>query len=276
MIQTAVRFAKRAAIFLPGIFIAYISFEYTLPYFHKRSPIIIAILLTYALAAYVLIPAIMRLFRIIFPPSHLPLYCITPDGLASDPLNIGLVCSRMELISTMTKTGWNLADRHSPRNTTRHVLAILLGMSYVNAPVSSLYLFGRKHDLAFTIPINGTNFRRHHVRFWATTYTKNKPLAARTIHWENQKAHVQSDQLLWVGAASLDTGLMPIRHNLQVSHTVHPDTNLERELIVNKLKDSDLVKKVEKIKLDNPYKLVNRTWRSELITDGMMKVVWLK
>jgi hypothetical protein len=275
MMQIIIRFAKRAAVFLPGIFIAYVSLKYTLPFFNRRLPAIVAILVTYALAAYILIPAILRIFRIIFPPSHLPLYCVTPDGFASDPLNIGFVCSRRELIATMTKAGWHLADPHTPKNLIRHVFALVLGLSYVNAPMSKLYLFGRKHDLAFEIAINGTNFRRHHVRFWATTFDDGKKLSASTIHWQNQKTHVSSNNLLWVGAASLDIGIVPIRHNLQLTHLVHPDTNQERELIVKKLKTQGFVKKVVQIKLDNPYKLINRSWRGELQTDGKMAVIWL-
>ncbi len=46
-------------------------------------------------------PALIRLFRIIHPPDHLPLYCVTPDGFASDPLNIGLISTRRQLIHAM-------------------------------------------------------------------------------------------------------------------------------------------------------------------------------
>lgn len=276
MIQILIRFAKRVAIFLPGIAIAYVSVRYTLPFFDKRLPDSVAILATYALGAYVLIPALIRIWRIFVPPRHLPLYCITPDGFASDPLNIGFVATRRELISTMEKAGWYKADPHTPGYLMRHVLSIVFGWEYPTAPVSSLYMFGRKQDLAFEIPINGTNIRRHHVRFWATTFDDKKTLSARSIHWHNRKAHVQGDELLWVGAASLDVGIMPIRHNLQITHMVHPDTNQERELIVKQLSSIKIIKKKEQLKLDNPYSLVNRTWRGELRTDGMMTVIWLK
>src|SRR5579884_2721605 len=160
MLQIFIRFAKRIAVFLPGVLIAYVSFRYTLPFFDKRLPDLLSLLATYALAAYLLIPGIIRVFRIFFPPKHLPLYCITPDGFASDPLNIGLICRRRELIATMEKAGWNLADPHTPPNILKHILSVVFGWSYPNAPVSSLYLFGRKQDLAFEIVVQGT--RRHH------------------------------------------------------------------------------------------------------------------
>lgn len=274
MLQLFARFAKRIAVFLPGVLIAYLSFRYTLPFFDKRLPDFFAILVTYVLAAYIFIPALIRLFRILFPPKHLPLYCVTPDGFASDPLNVGIICHRWELIATMEKAGWNLADPHSSRTVLKHLLYFIFGWDYHNAPVSNLYLFGRKHDLAFEKLVQGT--RRHHVRFWATTFDGDQPLSAHSIHWQNRKRHVQADELLWVGAASLDIGIMPIRHNLQLTHMVHPDTNKERELIIGELKENGRINKQINVKLDDPYRLVNRTWRGELTTDGLMTVIWLK
>ena len=35
-----------------------------------------------------------------------------------------------------------------------------------DAPVSSLFLFGRKQDLAFELPVGDSPRQRHHVRFW--------------------------------------------------------------------------------------------------------------
>src|SRR5579884_2125769 len=167
MVQVFFRNIKRFVVFIPGIIIAYVSLKYTEPYFDKRfRDDILAIIAAYVLGAYVLIPAIIRLWRILLPSEHLPLSCVTPDVFASDPLNIGLVGTKRELIGAMEKAGWYRADPHSPANVIRAVLGVLLGWEYPNAPVSSLYLFGRKQDLAFEIPINGTYIRRHPVRFW--------------------------------------------------------------------------------------------------------------
>jgi hypothetical protein len=277
MIEYSARFIKRFAVLIPGIIIAYFSVRDIFPYFDSRLPLGLAILVTYAVGAYVLIPAIIRLFRIIRPADHLPLYCVTPDGFASDPLNIGIIATRRELITVMEKAGWYVADPHRGSYLLRHVLSIVFGWSYPNAPVSNLYLFGRKQDIAFEIPIEGVGVgNRHHVRFWATTYEDKKKLTVRSIHWHHRRAHVQGDNLLWVGAASLDSGLAPIKHNLQVTHMIHPDTNRERELIVSQLRDSKAVAKTETIKLEKPYRLTNRAFGGYLHTDGKMTVVRLK
>jgi hypothetical protein len=276
MFKIFIRNIKRLAVFIPGIVIAYVSVQYTLPFFDRRLPIALGIIASYILAAYVLLPAIIRLYRIIWPATHLPLYCITPDGFASDPLNIGIIGTRLGVIEAMQKSGWYMADPYSPKNIINQVLSIVFGREYFTGPMSGLYMFGRKQDLAFEIPLNGSTRNRHHVRFWATTFSKTQPMAAHRIDWRHRKAHVQDNELLWVGAASLDTGIMPIRHNWQITHMVHPNTDQERELIVSGLAAKDLVEQTDKIKLGNPYKLINRTWRGELHTDGIMTIVRLR
>jgi hypothetical protein len=275
MMQYMVRPVLRFAVLIPGIIIAYFSVRDIFPYFDRQLPLGFAILATYALGAYVLIPALTRGWRILRPAKHLPLYCVTPDGFASDPLNIGIISTRRQLITTMEAAGWHMADPHTPRNLIRHVLSTLFSGSYPNAPVSSLYLFGRKQDLAFEIPID-TPAHRHHVRFWATTFQNIKPLNVQAIHWHHRAAHVQGDNLLWVGAASLDSGITPIRHNLQLTHMIHPDTNQERELIIKQLRAAKLITRVEKIKLGKPYQLINRALGGRLHTDGVMAIVHLK
>lgn len=277
MVQYLIRLGKRFAVLIPGMVIAYFSVRNIYPYFHRRLPLSLAIILTYALGAYVLIPAVIRLWRIFRPADHLPLYCVTPDGFASDPINIGIIATRRQLIDAMERAGWHLADPHSLRNVIREALSTVYGWNYPNAPVSHLYLFGRKQDLAFEIPIQGvTGGGRHHVRFWATTYEGGRPLAIHTIHWHHRRERVEGNDLLWVGAASLDVGVNFIRHNLQLTHMIDPDTNKERELITEQLGEHGLVRTIQMIKLGEPYRLINRVISGSLHTDGRMAVLTLK
>lgn len=276
MIQYLLRLVKRFAVLLPGLIIVYFSVRDIFPYFDERLPLGIALLVTYILGAYIFVPALIRLYRIFVPAKHLPLYCVTPDGFASDPLNIGIKATRVELIQAMEKAGWFVADSHSWRYLIRHGLSSVYGWHYPNAPVSSLYLFGRKQDIAFEIPIDGGHGKRHHVRFWATTYDSAKTLSIKTIHWHHRRTHVLDDNLLWVGAASRDVGVSYIRHNLQFTHMIDPDTNQERELIVDNLQSTGLVRSVKTITLGKPYRLVNRVLNGSLHTDGKMDVVTLK
>ena len=276
MIKQILIALKRFVVLVPGIAITYFAVRDVLPYFDKRLPVSLAVLFTYVLTAYVMIPAAIRLVRIFKPAKHLPLYCVTPDGFASDPLNIGIMATRRQLITTMEDSGWHQSDRHSFKNIARVGFSILLGVEYKNAPVSSLYLFGRKQDLAFQIPIEGAGGNRHHVRFWATTYDSKSKLTFNGIHWHNRQAHLKGDDLLWVGAASLDNGFGFIKHNLQITHMIDPDTNKERQVVIDQLNAKKLITKTETIRLGKPYKLINRVFRGSLHTDGMMTIVHLK
>lgn len=279
MIQYIVRFAKRFAVLVPGLVIAYVSIANIYPALSQRAPAVLAFLLTYVLAAYVLIPAGIRLVRLFVRPRHLPVYSVTPDGFASDPVNIGIIGTRRQLESAMHSAGWETADKHSLVNVYKEVMSSLTGRVYRTAPMSSLYLLGRKQDIGFEIQIEDKLWHRHHVRFWATPLTKRGKLRAKDIQWfrpKEQRQHRKrkDETLLWLGAASKDAGLALIRHNAQLTHMIHPDTNHERDLIVEQL-EIDGAKLVATIQIQKPYTLANRAFSGYLQTDGQLKIVRL-
>lgn len=278
MLSYSLRFLKRFLVLIPGVIITVVSVRDIYPFFKRRLPVGLAIFLTYILAAYILIPALIRIIRIIKPVKHLPLYCVTPDGFASDPLNIAIICTRTQLIKAMETSGWYVADPMNFKNIIRQIVSTVLSWSYPSAPISNLYLFGRKQDIAFEIPIEGSGSgSRHHVRFWATTYNKDRQrLSVDSISWTHRRTYIEDSKLLWVGAASLDVGIAPIRHNFQITHMIDPDTNGERDLIINQLKNEKLISKKDIIKLGNPYRLVNRALGGYLKTDGKMHIIHLR
>ncbi len=276
MIQSVIRFIKRFAVLAPGIAIAYVSFFNIYPLIDKKTPALLAFLVTYVLMAYVLIPTAINFYRHIRPPRHLPVYSTTPDGFASDPVNVGIIGTRRQLIAAMRKAGWYVADKHSLANMLREVTSTLLGQPYPNSPMSSLYLFGRHQDIGFEIQIADQFKNRHHVRFWATTYDRQGPLEPNAIHWFRRRELLEheDEELLWLGAASKDIGLALIRHNAQLTHMIHPDTDAERDLIVDQL-EIDGAKLEASLRITEPYKLTNRVWSGYLQTDGQLKVIRL-
>lgn len=278
MIQYLVRFAKRLAVLLPALGITAISIFNIYPLLNKGVPGAIAFFITYVLTAYILIPAVSRIVQVfIKQPKHLPVYSVTPDGYASDPVNIGIIGTRDQLIYAMNRAGWEVADEHNLANMWREVVHTILRVPYPAAPMSSLYLFGRKQDIGFEIRISAKLWHRHHVRFWATTYDKSsKQLEPSSIHWfprKEQKLH-KDQRLLWLGAASKDVGLALIKHNAQLTHMIHPDTDAERDLIVEQLQ-IDGGKLTADLTIMEPYQLANRAWSGYLQTDGRLKVVTL-
>lgn len=276
MINAIVRFVKRFLVLVPGIAITIWSIQGIFPALDEFVYKPVAILLTYVIAAYVLIPALIRIYRVFFPARHLPHYSVTPDGFASDPVNVAIVGTRRQLLSAMDAAGWYLADSHSIRNIIRLVIATITGQKYPNAPMSSLYLLGRRQDLGFEIPLEDRG-HRHHVRFWATTFDANKPISAQTIHWQAKRHVAPTEEVVWLGAASRDTGIQLIRHNAQFTHMIHPDTNRERELIVSGLSKTKWFATLSRIELTpSPYRLANRVWRGYLEADGELAICYLK
>ncbi len=276
MIDYLVRLIKRLFVLLPGLVISYFAAREVFPLLDKRIPASLAVFVTYVITAYGLIPGGLRLVRLFIKTKHIPLYSTTPDGFASDPVNIGLIGTRDELVDSMEKAGWYLADKRSIKNLIKMILAIILKKPYPRAPFSSLYLFGRSQDLGFELPVDTNPLHRHHVRFWAAAWTSDPRYEEHVSFWRKHHQPTLADRYLWIGAASLDEGFGLIRHNAQFTHMIHHDTDAERELIVRQLMKAGRVKRTKVVRLGAPYRLINRVWTGYLHTDGIMKICDLK
>jgi hypothetical protein len=278
MLPLVLRIAKRIAVLLVGAAFIYVALWKIFPFFNHRTPAALALFITYVLMAYAIIPLLFRAYRFFYHPVHMPLYCTTPDGFASDPINIGLIGTRQQVLDAMHAAGWDLADEHSIPNTIRQVTSVLTGQAYATAPMSRLYLFGRKQDMGFEVQISGSLGRRHHVRFWAAGIDLANEHHTHAQYWHRfyrPSRHTPGAQL-WVGAASKDTGFAPIRHNAQVTHMIDPDTNAERRLIVHNLRKAGRLTSTRTVTTGRPLKLQNRAWRGQLHTDGKMVICELR
>ncbi len=137
----------------------------------------------------------------------------TADGIPGDPLNIALVGTEEEVIRAMIAAGWDPADALTFRSSVRIVVDTVLRKPDDAAPVSNLYLFGRKEDLAFEKPVGGSPKERHHVRFWRMNKTYD-------------------DRPAWIGSAAYDIGVELSRTTGQVTHHISPNVDAERDLLV--------------------------------------------
>lgn len=276
MFAVITRIAKRFLILLPGVLVGYFAYADLFPALNKLLPGELALVATYILAAYLLVPIGVRVYRLFIRPTHLPVYSTTPDGLASDPLNIGIVGTRQQLVTAMERAGWHQADERTLKNLLRLISGIVFKRPYRNAPFSSLHLFGRKQDVGFQLPIGDEPGHRHHVRFWAAGHTGDPRQLEHIRYWRRfHQTGISDERMFWVGAASLDTGIGIVRHTAQLTHMIHPDTNAERELIVNHLKKTGLVKRERSVKIGEPYRLTNRVLTGYLHADGKMKIIEL-
>jgi len=276
MIGYVYRFIKRLLVLVPGVWAAYFGARRVFPFVDKRIPSWLAILTTYLVVAYLIIPMIFRLIRFLFPPKHIPLYSVTPDGFACDPINIGLVGTKKQVQKAMLKAGWHQADQKTLKTLTKLIVNSILKRPYPNAPFSTLYLFGRSQDLGFQKPIGNSPTKRHHVRFWAASHTYDPNHLDHVSFWDIIfKSNLASGRVLWVGAASKDIGLGIIRHNAQLTHNIHHDTNSERELLYHDINKAIKVKNAKNVRIGSPYKVINRVVRRYMQSDGKMKLIEL-
>ena len=147
----------------------------------------------------------------IIPPTN-----FARDGSPSDPLNVRVIGTADQLSAAFVAAGWYRADELSFITSLRISFDALLARKYSSAPVSDLYLFGRKQDIAFEKP--GRSVRqRDHVRFWRA------------------KLPASDGRPVWIGGATRDDKVELSRTNHLPTHGIAPDVDDERTLIADDL-----------------------------------------
>ncbi len=138
------------------------------------------------------------------------------NGVPSDPLNVKIIATGAQMATAFAAAGWYRADEIDFLTSLRITIDALLGRKYATAPVSSLYLFGRKQDFAFERP--GRSVReRDHVRFWDTG------------------ARGDGGRPIWIGGATRDSAIEISKVSHMPTHKIAPDVDTERTIVVRDL-----------------------------------------
>jgi hypothetical protein len=234
---------RRLAVFALGVFSVWlIVFVFRIT--DRRLPTILALSLAYALAAYVILPRIVRMSLKILQRKSVPSFTLTGDGLPGDPVNLVLIGDFGKLRAAFVAAGWTEADPLNLPSSWRMVVAFVLNRPYPGAPFSTLFLFGRGQDVGFQKAINGSPRKRHHVRFWALSLEQTEETLGTAEFWLNTDRPADEESALWVGAATKDIGMSFTRFTFQVTHATDADTNAERDLIVSELKAAGAIASV--------------------------------
>jgi hypothetical protein len=207
----------------------------------NRMPWLLAVSLSYVLAAYVILPIVVRMGVKVLHRRLIPRYTMTGDGLPGDPVNIVLTGTLKQLCDAFAVAGWSPADALGMRSSWLMIRAFLLNSPYPTAPFSTLYLFGRKQDVGFQQPIDNSPRKRHHIRFWARSLTHSDDDMTSASFWLNTDKPPSDERVLWVGAGTRDTGLSLTHLTFQVTHATDSDTNAERKYILAQLKASGVI-----------------------------------
>ena len=181
--------------------------------------LVVVLLLFWLVIAYLLMPAFWKRYVLRHPALEgIPGITHTGSGIPGDPLNVALIGSRTQLMKIMVAAKWYPADPLTLESCLEIAEASVLKRPYDAAPVSNLYLFGRKEDLAFEKPVGDDPRQRHHVRFWLSD--KRTP----------------DEREVWVGSAVYDYRVGFSRTTGQITHETAADVDAERDFLFADLK----------------------------------------
>jgi LssY C-terminus len=172
----------------------------------RRLPTILALSLTYAIAAYMILPRVVRMGLKILQRKRVPSFTLTGDGLPGDPVNLAPIGEFERLRAAFARAGWIEADPLNLRSSWGMAVAFVLNRPYPAAPFSWLYLFGRKQDVGFQKAIDMSPRKRHHIRFWALSLERAEDTLNKAEFWLNIDRPPLDAPVLWIGAGTRDTG----------------------------------------------------------------------
>ncbi|AGK57635.1 hypothetical protein HYPDE_29803 [Hyphomicrobium denitrificans 1NES1] len=267
--RTIVRLIQRLMIIALGVFSIWLIVD-VFKFVDHRAPPILALSLTYAIAAYVILPRAVRAGLKILQRNHVPRFTVTGDGLPGDTINLALVGTLDQLRGAFAKAGWIEAEPLTLASSWHMARAFVLNRPYPAAPFSTLYLFGRGQDIGFQRAIGDSPRKRHHVRFWA----QNDASAHANTNARDAQLNAAGEQdhqrVLWVGAGTRDTGFSLTWLTFQLTHATDSDTNAERDFVINELTRCGSIRHATFFKPGDNLERVNH-----YITDGEIAVAEL-
>jgi hypothetical protein len=136
------------------------------------------------------------------------------SGRDGDPVNVALVGTAAEVHAAFSRAGWAQADSLSRKADMAIAESVLLRRPDSTAPVSSLFLYGRRQDVAFEREVGRSASRRHHVRLWL--------VQGITDH----------GRPVWIGDASYDLHSGLSHRTFTPTHHIDPDVDQERDTVL--------------------------------------------
>jgi LssY C-terminus len=242
------RLFQRLLILALGIFSAWLIVLVVFEDADRRLPWFLAATLTYAIAAYVILPRAIRMGLKILQHKLVPSFTVTGDGLPGDPVNLALIGTLQQLRAAFVALRWTEADRLGLKSSWHMVRAFVFNAPYPTAPFSTLYLFGRGQDIGFQKAIDNSPRKRHHIRFWALGLSRAEESWGASNFWLNTDRPPDDARVIWVGAGTRDTGLSLTQLTFQITHATDADTNAERDFIVAELTKGGLIEALEVVR----------------------------
>ncbi len=190
----------------------------------------------------------------------LPCCTSNADGEGSgDPLNIVLIGDGRLLIAALTTSSWNFTEAITVESIRKMIGAAIKELAFPTAPVSALYAFERKQDIALQRG-RSTISQRNHMRLWLA------PFRCEGVP-------------VWIGQISRDIGVkVTAKSPTLTTHVIDPLVDEAREYLFHSLLHYDAVSQFafvqgvgEASEAVPRYNLTGDPY----FTDGMRMVLWL-
>lgn len=175
-----------------------------------------------------------------------------------DMVNFVLVGSDQQVKDTLQVAGWRIADTDNKEAVLKAVLETYEKKDYLQMPMSTLYLFGRKQDYGYELAqAYSVVASRHHFRIWKAPVTWN-------------------GQAMWAGAGTHDIGFEKDQRNGKVTHKIDPAVDGERDNIGQTLQASGKVKNLYYYLPSDPVQDAKNATGGGYHSDGRILVVVLQ
>jgi hypothetical protein len=190
--------------------------------------------------------------------ARLPQRVTSKSGKPGDMVNFVLVGTHAQVQKALETADWEPVDPNVQDAITHAIQDVLQHRAYSQMPMSQLFLFGRPQDMGYAqgIPLEIMQ-NRDHFRLWEAPWLTSE------------------GQTVWVGAGTHDTGFERDPAG-QMTHSIDPDVDNEREHIVDSLKQAGVVKDVRYLSPKEPlFKGLTATG-DQFHSDGRVAVIELK
>jgi hypothetical protein len=161
---------------------------------------------------------------------QLPCCTTNEDGAEQgDPLNLVLIGEAEDIFPAFIRRQWHGTEIIWSDSLWRTVTSFVQGSRYRYSPISPLYVFGRRQDLAAQ-KARGTIHERNHLRLWLTPFK----LKGKSI---------------WIGQISRDIGVKFTLKSPTIStHVIDPDVDEARRYLIEDLAYSQALAKFGYVK----------------------------
>lgn len=174
-----------------------------------------------------------------------------------DPLNLVLIGKPLDVYTAFIRAGWDETETVTATSGWKTAMSFLSGGEYRYSPVSSLYVFGRKQDVAFQKARDNIH-ERNHLRLWMSWVT-------------------HEGLPVWIGQISRDIGVRFTTKTI-TTHKIDPNVDETREYLLENLAYAQSLQAfgyvggVGRVPRDQPRgNLTGDPW----FTDGYRLVLWL-